>query len=107
MRCPDCGSLMHVSFITDPEPKYRVWQCSTAGVPQYTVLKSGRYKRTGSTTDHTDLYFTQERPGGPLLKVKPVDLGTAKRRALGGGTETYHRWGLMPVLKVVENVGDF
>lgn len=97
MRCPECGSLMCVSFISDPEPKHCVFQCSTAGVPQYTKLKSGRTKRTGSTTDHTDLYFVQERPSGPLLKVKPFDLGTAKRKALSGGTETYHRWGVTPV----------
>ena len=101
MRCPDCGSLMCVSFISDPEPKYRVFQCSTAGVPQYTKLKNGRTKRTGSTTDHTDLYFVQELPSGPLTRVKPVDLGTAKRKQLGGGgTETYHRWTFQPVLKV-------
>ena len=102
MRCPECGSLMCVAFISDPEPKYRVFQCSTAGVPQYTVLKNGHYKRTGSTTDHTDRYFVQERLSGPLTRVKPFDLGTAKRKPLGGGpTETYHRWGSTPV-QVVE-----
>ena len=101
MRCPECGSLMYVAFISDHQPKYRVFQCSTAGVPQYTRMKNGRTKQTGSTTDHTNLYFVQELPSGPLTKVKPVALGTAKRKQLGGGpTETYHRWTFQPVLKV-------
>ena len=92
MRCPECGSLMCVSFISDTKPTHCVYQCSTAGVPQYIRVKSGGMKQIGSTTDHTNLYFVQEMPSGPLTKVKPVDFGTAKRKALGGGTETYHRW---------------
>ena len=91
---------MSISFISDPEPKHHVYQCGVAGVPQYAPTKSGRVKKIGSTTDHTDRYYVQEIPSGPLTRVKPVDLGVANRKSLSGGTETYHRWGFAIVKAV-------
>ena len=97
MRCPECGRLMNVSYISDTDPKHRVYQCSTAGVPQYVRTKSGSTKQIGSTSDHSDLYFVQMTPYGTPTRVKPVNLGKDKRKGLDGKPETFHRWAFQPV----------
>ena len=92
MRCPECARLMLVAFISDSNPPTRVYQCSTTGVPLLRRNKAGNYRQVGSTTDHTDRYFVQVGLRGTLRRCKPVDLGTMKRKALGGGTEQFHHW---------------
>lgn len=83
---------MLVSFISDLAPHFKVFQCSTVGVPFFRKNKKGQMRQVGSTTDHTDRYFVQGEPGTRLVPCKPVDLGTAKRKGLDGKPETYHRW---------------
>ena len=97
MRCLECGRLMLVSYISDSEPHVPVYQCGTAGVPMLMRNKAGNIRQVGSTTDHTDRYFVQTGRRGMLVRVKPIDLGTMKRKASGGGTETFHRWTFQPV----------
>lgn len=93
MRCPECGRLMLVAFIDDARG-HTVFQCSTAGVPLFVKNKQGNLRQISSTTDHSDRYFVQARPSGPLVRCEPVDLGTATRPVLAPdrGKERYHRW---------------
>ena len=92
---------MDVAYISDTDPKFPIYRCSTAGVPMYGMTKSGRIIQMGSTTDHSDLYFVRMAAYGALQRCKPVDLGTEKRRGIDGKPETFHRWAfqIVPVVK--------
>lgn len=92
MRCPECGRLMLVAFISDGD-QLPVFQCATAGVPMFGLTKSGKPRQIGSTTDHTDRYFVRPSYNGSLIRVKPMKLGTSSRPATGGGKETFNTWG--------------
>lgn len=103
-----CGRPLQLDFVTS-YTKRSVFKCDTAGVPIYRINeRTHKVHRVGSTADHSDRWFVQERDGS-LVRVKPVSMGKVDlkdwakkigRNIPGERNEVWELWEFEPVREV-------